>query len=340
MAKAATKTAKKIPFGLRLKAWWEGYDADELARRANLGQTSAPAPERAPKPVETTEIVATPLQGETSNITEEGELPIDPWDQNRIDVAQLIWGRGFCGPGGPEYVVAMSKLLTLSPEMSMMHLGAGLGGPARTLAEHFGVWVTGYESSPSLVAGGNQLSTMAGMAKKAALALLDLTAEKPFERKYDRLLADNFVSLIANKLDLLRRIEDSMKPDGLALFTEFFMSNDSVLMAPEFRDWIANEPSRIMPITHAEFLQQLTQSNYIVRVDDDISEDYVHLIDKAWAGADKIVLDLYNQPGQAHLVGIVLKEAELWSRRAQLIRKGLLSYRRILAAKKDKHAGW
>src|SRR5690606_2650960 len=109
-----------IPLSLRLKAWWEGYDAEELARLSLKNSPAEPEPRAVAKepPAQT---ILTPLQGET---TGKPELPVDPWDSNRIDVAQLIWGRGFCGPGGPEHVVAISKLLTLTPEMSMMHLGA------------------------------------------------------------------------------------------------------------------------------------------------------------------------------------------------------------------------
>ena len=85
-------------------------------------------------------------------------MPVDLWDAKRVNISQYIWGEGYCGPGGPEHIVSMSKLLALSPKMSMMCLGAGLGGPTRTLADKFGVWVSGYEESEHLVEAGNELS--------------------------------------------------------------------------------------------------------------------------------------------------------------------------------------
>lgn len=329
---SAVKKPTKIPLSLRLKAWWEGYDPADLAKR--MGNKPA-APARAPEPEEETSApVLTPLQGEAVGRPEHN-LPIDPWDENRIDVAQLIWGRGFCGPGGPEHVIAMSKLLTLSPEMSMMHLGAGLGGPARTLAEHFGVWVTGYETSMSLVAAGNEMSTMAGMAKKAPLAYLELDTNKPFERKFDRVLVDNFLSLVTDKAELMERIQPSLKPDNLILITDYFLTSERSLAHSAFHEWHSSEPRRLNLVTVEELRETLTSQGYNIRVDDDLSLEYVSLVEQTWTGADKIVAELYAQPGQQHLVNIVFKEAELWSRRARLLRGGQLSYRRLLASRRD-----
>ena len=331
---SVAKKPAKIPLSLRLKAWWEGYDAEELARRA-LKQTVRPAAEPEVTEKDAVPTLITPLQGDTANQKPETGLPIDPWDQNRIDVAQLIWGRGFCGPGGPEHIVAISKLLTLTPEMSMMHLGAGLGGPARTLAEHFGVWVTGYETSASLVAAGSELSAIAGMAKKAPLTFLDLDEPKPFERKFDRVLIDSFLSLIEDKQDLLVRVEDSLKKDGLTLITDYFLAGDETLDNPAFQNWSDREPRKLTLVRVEELRDILVRCGYHVRVDDDLSTDYVSLIDQTWAGADKVVAELHAQPGQAQLVNVVIKEAELWARRAKLLRQGHITYRRLLAAKKS-----
>lgn len=338
MAKAAAKKAQKIPLAIRLKAWWEGYDANELAALQKpeiLEKKSEPKVEsRKHNPALD---APTPLQGEDpSSLAQMEEELVDHWDPSRIDVAQLIWGRGYCGPGGPEYVIAISKLLALSPEMSMMHLGAGLGGPARALAEEFGVWVTGFETSEALVKTGMELSTQAGLAKKAALSYLNLNADKPFDRRYDRVFADSFISLATDKLGVLKKVESCLKPEGMVLLTDYFVSSESATQKEQYQEWIAHEPRRILPATHDSFVAQLNQADYLVRVDDDLTHEYVGLIDKAWAGADRVVLALFNEPGQAHLANVLLKEAELWNKRARLLRSGLLSYRRILLAKNEK----
>ena len=90
-----------MSLGLRMKAWWEGYDPDEIQKRI---QDRAPAPD----------LIEEPAAEEKKAITVD---TIDPWDDETVDIAQFVWGKGFCGPGGPEFVVALSKLLALSPEM-------------------------------------------------------------------------------------------------------------------------------------------------------------------------------------------------------------------------------
>lgn len=331
--------AKPISFGLRLKAWWEGYEPEQLlARQQRDNPTPEPQPERAAEPTIAADkpvdaLLAEAARAEAQNA--EG-LAVDPWNEERIDVAQLIWGRGFCGPGGPEYVIAMSKLLAMTPELSMMHLGATLGGPARTLAEHFGVWVTGFETSDRLVQAGNTLSVMAGMAKKAPILKLDLGQTEPFMRRYDRVLADGFLSYQTEKTRFLGMIEQALKPEGLLLITEYCLSGDGSVASEDYRKWTANEPRRMSLVTQKEFAEAIANAGYALRVDEDRTLEHAELISKAWSAADKVVAQLMQQPGQEHLARVLLKEAELWSGRAAVLKSGQVQFRRFLAAKRDK----
>lgn len=52
------------------------------------------------------------------------------------------------------------------------------------LADRFGVWITGYEASETLVEKGNKLSKMSGMEKKAALQFYDPENVDSFDRKF------------------------------------------------------------------------------------------------------------------------------------------------------------
>jgi len=49
--------------------------------------------------------------------------------------------------------------------MSILDLGAGLGGPARILVEKLSLWITSREISAELARAGMDLSIAAGMAK-------------------------------------------------------------------------------------------------------------------------------------------------------------------------------
>lgn len=329
--KAASAPSKRpIPFSIRLKAWWEGYDPEHLMPHQDAATASTPSRQDHTPPDDIdVALQETPLQGVDAT-------SIDPWNEQRIDIAQLIWGRGYCGPGGPEYIIAMSKLLAMTPELSMLHLGAGLGGPARTLAEHFGVWVTGLEPSQSLAQAGNHLSTMAGMIKKAPVQQLDLTQENPLIRRYDRVLVDGYLAQRPNKAEALAMIDAALKPEGLVLITDYFLVDDGSVANADYRDWLQGEPRQLNLVTAPEFVEAATKAGLGVRVNEDRTEEHIDLIKKAWAGADKLVADLLQQQGQEHLTKIVLKEAELWSKRVKVLTGGQLQFRRILAAKKEK----
>lgn len=319
-AKKEKAAPVKVPLGLRIKAWWEGYSAAQLqaALREKMGQPPPPAPIKVAPAVR----------------AQENELPIDPWNNERIDVAQLIWGAEFCGPGGPDHVIANSKLLTLTPEMSMIDLGAGLGGPARVLAEHFGVWVTGYEMSAALVESGNAMSLMAGKARKAQILPFDKDAEQHFDRRFDRALATHFFSKITEKGRVIEKVAAALKPDSLILVNDYFGTDQQALQEPAMVTWMARENQPLHLTTGAAFVDQLNWAGLHVRVNEDVSEEYSEMVNAAWKNADKVVAKLMAGP-EMHLAATVLKEAEIWTTRMNMLRSKRIEVRRILAAKLD-----
>jgi SAM-dependent methyltransferase len=327
---APAPAGKSIPLGLKLKAWWEGYDAEKLAERLQQREDAA-------KPPAKTGSLLKVGKMEPSLITPSmayGEQ-FQAWDTDRVSVAQLIWGEGYCGPGGPEQVITMSKLLALSPEMSMMHIGAGVGGPARTLAEEFGVWVTGYEESQALVDRGNELSTMAGLAKKAEMMMLDMSLEHPFGRKFDRAMASNFFVYHEAKAECIAKIADVLKPDALFLITDLFLADNALVATDGYRDWRASEPRRPSPCERGDMTRILEEANFTVRVDDDLTAEYVAQVTQAWSRANAVVAEVMGDPARAHLSKVVLREAEVWSRRLTMFKSGRLTYRRMVATKRE-----
>ena len=341
MAKAAAKksdgTGAKFGFGTRLRAWWEGYDTEDYARLNGLLDSETADVAAATVPLQATVAKQNqPAEPARDEARPEAGLAVDPWNRERSDVAQLIWGPGYCGPGGPEHVIAMSKLLAMNSELSVMHVGAGLGGPARTLAEEFDTWVTGFETSQALVDAGNALSKMAGMAKKVPMKLLDMAAEPPFDRKYDRAIFDYYFNREAELEPALSALAATIKEDGLVLITDYFVKHEQTLGEAAYRDWAAGEPTRPNLRTAAALTDAFTKAGFQVRVDEDRTQEYCGLINKTWANAAEVVAELMGEPGQVHLAQVVLGEAELWNRRAELMKQGVIEYRRILAAAKAK----
>ena len=73
----------KIPFRLRLKAWWNGYDL-ELRRK---------------------EADAAALKIDDKKHEVHYQAPTFDWRTARIALVQEVWGPGFVGPGGEEAIL-------------------------------------------------------------------------------------------------------------------------------------------------------------------------------------------------------------------------------------------
>lgn len=321
----ATKPQKgkdaSVPLKLRLKAWWEGYDTDDIKKRITERQ-----PHEEPKANEPAfEAPKAPATAEN----------LDPWDNATVDIAQYIWGKGFCGPGGPDYIVSLSKLLALSPEMSMLQIGAGLGGPARVLVDRFGVWITGFEESANLVEKGRKLSKMAGLEKKAQLEQYEPESFDGFDRKYDRALSKEALYTIEDKGAMIAKIEDKLKPGGLFLLTEYVISSDSVLGKDRYKEWVVGERSHPYPVLSDELVEMLKKNRLQVRVSEDISMQYVDMINKAWAGADEVAAKLAKREDGTIMIQTLMREAEFWTRRKKMLETGDLKLWRIVANKKS-----
>src|ERR1051326_1723318 len=120
----------------KLNAWW---------RRAR--RDAAPAP------------VARPLRSPTRTGLE-SEQPLDG-----LTLAQWLWGAGCHTPGDEDHILDLVKPFALNPAMSMLYLGAGLGGGARAIATKFATYVTALERDATLARRGMEMSTLQGMQK-------------------------------------------------------------------------------------------------------------------------------------------------------------------------------
>lgn len=303
---------------MRFHAWWEGYDVTDMVAEV-AHQQEDEKPECAPE-------------------TPENSLSIVkrvPWTKIRIQLTQLVWGEGYCGPGGPDNVIKMAKYLNLSSEKSIVVIGAGLGGPARTLVKKYGVWIDGYESSEALAQEGMKMSVSLGLEKKAQIIHKDLNNIYNISRSYDCFFSKEALFTVKTKPQLLKAIYDSLKPNGLFLFTDLILRDDSCLENPDVQEWIQQEPHKPYPFTSENVVKVLEQCGFSVRVNEDITKDYLGLVAKAWGNAEQLVNDLVEKGEDAkESLKTVAKEAKFWESRKKIMDSGDLRIMRYLVLKK------
>lgn len=316
---------QKLPLRVRLRGWWEGYDLAELQARLDaLGPQN-------------------PAGSDSKGGEKEPGLALDgtrwdkAWDENRVKAAEMIWGEGYCGPGGPEYIINLSKRLSLTPEMSLLNVGAGMGGGARTLAKNFGVWVDGIEGTAGLAEIGMEMSVMAGLEKKATVTHYDFEALTPFTRTYDRVLSKESIFTVRDKAALFANLEAALKNGGLALITDYVVTDDAALASDEVQEWIEKEPVKPYPVTAETMEQMLKDCNFGIRVSENLTDFYRTMITDTWTETQKLMPQLAkecdDEDGRKFL-DTLLQEAELWSRRVKLMADQKLYAWRFLAGKK------
>ena len=119
------------------------------------------------------------------------------------------------------------------------------------------------------------------------------------------------------------------------MITDYVLADDAAVAAESYKLWKDGEPRKPFPITQDEYVDQITQAGLSVRVNEDRTQDQIELITKAWHGIDKLISRLVEDEESAHLVDVLVSEAELWNRRVEAMRDGKIKLCRFLAAKKD-----
>lgn len=251
--------------------------------------------------------------------------PVPPLD--RMQVAQWLWGDGFIMPGDAEFILEIVKPVGLTPAMSMLDISAGLGGAARVIAQAYGTYVTGLERSPERAKRGMEMSTVANLAKRAAISQYNPENIELRPNSFDCVLARAATYTVVEKERLLRVVFQGLKQRGQLLLNEFVV-DPALADRPELAAWIKRESHPPQLWTIEQYNDCMTSLGFDIRVVEDISKAYQSLIVAGWAR----MLDQINlkQMVKSHKLSII-DEAELWTLRLAALQSGALKVYRIIA---------
>lgn len=306
-SRAAARSAGKgkIPFWVRLKAWWEGYD---LAIR--------------PKQK---------IAVESGDLTQDAVRYEAPAPGSlRLEVMQQIWGKGMSGPGDEDYILRLVKPLALNPALTVIDIGAGLGGATRLIAEKFDIWITGLESDREVAEVGMELSTMAGLAKRAPIHYFDMDRYEFRDNSTDCVISKEALFTVENKDRLLKEIVRMIRPRGQLLFTDFVLTEKADQRAV-YR-WAEGEPKRPNPWTMRDYEAMLTESRLDIRIKEDITDEVYSIITGSWA---RFLSSLKDKRVDRATSEAIAAAVELWAGRTQAIDAGVLRICRFHALKKE-----
>ncbi len=306
-SKAAVNQAAsaKIPFWVRLKAWWEGYD---LAIR-----------QKQQIPVDMGELSQDAVRYEE-----------DQRVSKRVEIMQQLWGRGMSGPGDEEYILKLVKPFGLDPAFTVIDVGAGLGGATRLISEKFDIWITGLESDREVANAGMELSTMAGLAKRAPIHYFDMDRYEFRENSTDCVFSKESLYLVEDKDRLLKEIIHMIKPRGQLLFTDYVVAADADEKA--VFNWAEGEPKKPNPWTMRDYEIFLTEARLDIRIKEDITEQVYGVIASSWA---RFLSNLKGKSVDKDTSEAINDAVDLWIRRTKAIDAGALRICRFHALKKE-----
>jgi SAM-dependent methyltransferase len=300
----------KVPFRLRLRAWWEGEEIQlpELAAPSGGG-----TPKLAPPPPQIT------------------IPPLMPWETEAIRIQEQVWGAGYYKPGGEEHILGLAKPFGLNPSLTVMDFGAGLGGGTRALVNEFGVWVNGVEPTAEIAKAGKELSIKAGLEKKADIVRYSPEGFEPKQGSTDCILSSETLYLVEDKAKILKQFEWSLKPRGQVSITDF-VRNDALAIDDQRLQGLGMSPSdQTFFASGADYVKWFRELNFDLRVNEDITDRYRKMIMDGWleftqAGGEKA----------AHAKALpdeVVKEVQLWTRRVAAMDAGDIKVMRYYAIK-------
>ena len=122
--------------------------------------------------------------------------------------------------GGKGFTVRLARLANLKPGMSVLDVGGGLGGPARTLALEFGCQVKGVDLTESYIQAGKMLTSLMKLDELVTFQVGD-ALDLPFDgASFDAVWTQNSGMNIANKERLYTGFHRIIRPNGLLAIQE------------------------------------------------------------------------------------------------------------------------
>jgi len=140
------------------------------------------------------------------------------FDPDRLDLDELTALDEFHALGRPA-TVALAELVEIEPEMSVLDIGAGIGGPARVLADRYGANVTALDATERFCRLNERLSQATGLTERVRVVRGD-ALELPFaDASYELGWVQALLQNIVDKSRLVAEIARVLAPGGrLAIF--------------------------------------------------------------------------------------------------------------------------
>jgi ubiquinone/menaquinone biosynthesis C-methylase UbiE len=134
--------------------------------------------------------------------------------------------------GGRTATAAVAEQLQLSPGLTVLDVGCGLGGTARFLATAHGCRIAGVDLTPEYIEVGKSLNRQLGLDEHINLSVASALAMPYEDSSFDRSTMLHVGMNISDKNALFSEVARVMKPGGYLVVYDVMRSDDQPLAYP------------------------------------------------------------------------------------------------------------
>ena len=155
------------------------------------------------------------------------QFEIDKWTDLRVQILEIIWGRGNRLPGDGEFHTELFFHHDLSSKTKALDVAVGLGACATMIAQENFTHVDVVESYPELLPYLIQRIKDKKLSPFISILKNNLNDVKLDRAKYDLVYGREAFFKIKNKQLILQKCINSLQTNGQLIFTDFVLAQDA-----------------------------------------------------------------------------------------------------------------
>lgn len=200
--------------------------------------------------------------------------------------------------GGRDETRELARLAGIGPQMRVLDIGSGVGGPARTLSQEFGCRVVGIDATAEYCEAARMLTKLVGLGDRIEF-VHGSAPGLPFPEESFDVVWLQFVGMnIQDKSRLIGEIHRVLQGGGRFVLHEVMEGNGEDLDYPVF--W-ANEASYSFLAKPLEISRKFREAGFDEMFLEDVTEQSC-----LWS---RIVLDRSQKPGAPALgLGVIVPD--------------------------------
>jgi len=162
---------------------------------------------------------------------------------------------------GREATLELAACMELCADATVLDLGSGMGGPARTVAEVHGCSVTGVDLTPAFCDAANAMSDWVGLSDRVRFVHGDATAPPVESATFDAAMTIHAAMNIPDKPALYAGARDALKPGRIFAVYDVLQGDGGPVHFPV--PW-AREPSISHLATPADMRDLLVEAGFTI----------------------------------------------------------------------------